>query len=56
MATHELMRRNDALGVNTMTQNNKSVAIHQTTRGSDWYFTVCAIVSLETRSLDRLEH
>ncbi len=41
-----LARRNDALVVNTMTQNNKSVAIHQTVRGSDWYFTVCAIMGL----------
>jgi bacteriorhodopsin len=41
-----LIKRNDALNVNTMTQNNQSVAIHQTVRGSDWYYTVCAVVSL----------
>jgi bacteriorhodopsin len=40
-----LVKRNDALNVNTMTQNNQSVAIHQTVRGSDWYYAVCAVVS-----------
>ncbi|KAK5232429.1 hypothetical protein LTR47_006642 [Exophiala xenobiotica] len=39
-----LVKRNDALNVNTMTQNNQSVAIHQTVRGSDWYYTVCAVM------------
>ncbi len=45
MADALLVKRNDALNVNTMRQNNQSVAIHQTVRGSDWYYTVCAVVS-----------
>ncbi len=45
MADAVLVKRNDALNVNTMRQNNQSVAIHQTVRGSDWYYTVCAVVS-----------
>ncbi|KAK5023608.1 hypothetical protein LTS07_009116 [Exophiala sideris] len=53
-----LVRRNGALTVNTMTQNNQSVAIHQTVRGSDWYYTVCAVMgttSLAILALSRMK-
>lgn len=40
----DLHRRNDAVRVNDFTQNDKTAAIHQTVRGSDWYFAVCAIM------------
>lgn len=45
MAEPQLARRNNALDLNNMQQNGKTVAIHQTVRGSDWYYTVCAVVS-----------
>lgn len=42
-----LVRRNDALDINgfsnTVTTNN-----HITSRGSNWYFTVCALMSVST--------
>ncbi|EXJ95584.1 hypothetical protein A1O1_00706 [Capronia coronata CBS 617.96] len=40
----DLQRRNDAVDVNNFNQNNNSVVIHQTDRGSDWYFAVCAMM------------
>ncbi|KAF2773887.1 family A G protein-coupled receptor-like protein [Teratosphaeria nubilosa] len=39
---------NDALAVNGNTVNGKSVAIAITTRGSDWYWTVCACMAAAT--------
>ncbi|KAK5284597.1 hypothetical protein LTR43_011787, partial [Exophiala xenobiotica] len=44
MAEPQLARRNNALDLNNMQQNGKTVAIHQTVRGSDWYYTVCAVM------------
>ena len=35
---------NNALNVNTNTQNNKHVDIGITVRGSDLYFAICAIM------------
>lgn len=39
-------RRNNAVSVNTNTQNDKHVQIAITDRGSDWYFTVMCIMGL----------
>ncbi|EHY58312.1 Opsin-like protein carO [Exophiala dermatitidis] len=42
----ELDRRNNAVNINPFTQNNKSVVVHQTDRGSDWYYAVCAVMGV----------
>ncbi|KAH0079105.1 hypothetical protein KCU66_g18393, partial [Aureobasidium melanogenum] len=40
-----LSKRNDALNVNGNTVNGKTVDIAITVRGSDWYWTVCAVMT-----------
>ncbi|KAK5042872.1 hypothetical protein LTR84_012422 [Exophiala bonariae] len=39
-----LDRRNDATTVNPFRVNDRDVVIHQTVRGADWYYAVCAIM------------
>ncbi|KAF1344658.1 hypothetical protein BDV97DRAFT_362160 [Delphinella strobiligena] len=41
-------KRNDALNVNPNVVNDKSVDIAITVRGSDWYWTVCAVMATAT--------
>ncbi|KAJ4293257.1 hypothetical protein N0V90_008539 [Kalmusia sp. IMI 367209] len=42
----ELERRNNALRLNGNTVNGRTADIGITTRGSDWYFTVCAVMTV----------
>ena len=41
-----LDRRNDAIRLNPFMVNDRDVVIHQTVRGADWYFTVCAVMGV----------
>ncbi|SCB65741.1 unnamed protein product [Fusarium graminearum] len=47
MAEH-LHARNDALKTNGFTFNGISTQINITPRGSDWYFTVCAVMTVSS--------
>lgn len=44
LASAALAQANNALNVNTNTQNNKSVDIAITRWGSDWYFTIMSVM------------
>lgn len=46
LALTGIAHANNALNVNTNTQNNKSVDIAITTWGSDWYYTVMSVMGL----------
>lgn len=41
-----LEKRNNALNVNGNTVNGATAQIAITVRGSDWYFTVCAVMTV----------
>jgi bacteriorhodopsin len=41
-------RANDALRINGNTVNGRTAEIAITTRGSDWYWTVCAVMTVST--------
>ncbi|KAF2839142.1 family A G protein-coupled receptor-like protein [Patellaria atrata CBS 101060] len=43
-----IAKRNDALRVNGNMVNGKSVDIHQTVRGSDFYWAICAVMGFST--------
>ncbi|KAI5257481.1 bacteriorhodopsin [Aureobasidium subglaciale] len=46
-----LEKRNDAVRVNRNTQNGKHVDITITTRGSDFYFAICAVIGFVALSI-----
>jgi len=41
-------KRNNALNLNGNTVNGRTADIHITTRGSDWYWAVCAVMGFST--------
>ncbi|KIL87000.1 hypothetical protein FAVG1_09553 [Fusarium avenaceum] len=48
MSDQFYVRRNGALDTNPSTVNGQSSQINITVRGSDWYWTVCAIMTVST--------
>ncbi|KAM6510755.1 hypothetical protein FSOLCH5_011200 [Fusarium solani] len=48
MTSQIFPRRNDALNVNPDTVNGQSSDINLTIRGSDWYWAVCAVMTVAT--------
>ena len=47
----DLLRRNSADTVNPNVVNGKTVSIHQTVRGSDFYFAICAVMGFVSLSI-----